>query len=143
MDPVVAEPAADPVTTTAAPEPAVATTPSQDTTTTPILPESTRTSVRQFRGRLSDLVEQGEDFAQSVDRAANNRASFQVLGDAESVELTSGFGSFPPGTVPTGHYVVRARFAGGEPMVAGEYDLTRGMALVLRCTSSTQSCTRE
>jgi hypothetical protein len=150
------EPLTDPGTVQAAAAPATTSTgsdPSPDPTsapgsvqadsTAPGQTTSTNKNGKQLKGRLSNLIEQGENMAMSVDRAANNKTTFSVVGDAESVQLTSGFGSFSPGNIPVGHYVIRAVFPGSEAMVAGEVDVKRGANLVLHCSSSTQSCTRE
>lgn len=69
-------------------------------------------------------------------------ANVRVIGDAESVRLESGGGTFVPGEVPPGTYTVMATFGDSE-ISAAALTLQAGESVVLSCRSLLQVCSKQ
>jgi len=69
-------------------------------------------------------------------------ARVELAGGAISIELVDPRGhGHPPGTIPAGHYHVRALFQGLDaPVAAGDVSLHPGEAISLLCSAADQRC---
>jgi len=75
--------------------------------------------------------------------ATGGGSRYRVEGGAATVRLVGDGGSFVPGPVPPGRYLVRARFDGGAELDAGYVSVRAEATTVITCSATFQQCQRK